>query len=88
MTNETSVSNIGTSTAWPLPVRSRANSAASSAETTPLELVLSATMVGRKRGWPATTALQRGEARARLDDVVVGRLGAHRAGRAVAVGRE
>ena len=55
MTKETRVSNIGISTAWPLPVRSRANSAASTAETTPLELVLSATMVGRKRGWPATT---------------------------------
>ena len=55
MTKETIVSYIGTSTDWPLPVRSRANSAANSAETTPLELVLSATMVGRKRGCPATT---------------------------------
>ena len=55
MTKETRVSYIGTSTAWPLPVRSRANNPASRAETTPLELVLSATMVGRNRGWPATT---------------------------------
>ena len=46
MTKDARVSNIGTSIACPAPVRSRAYSAASTAETTPFELVLSATMVG------------------------------------------
>ena len=47
MTYETIVSNIGTSSSWPCPVRSRANSAASTPYTTVIAVVLSAMMVGR-----------------------------------------
>ena len=46
MTYATTVSNIGTSMACPSPVRSRWNSAESTAESTASELVLSATIVG------------------------------------------
>ena len=42
----TVLGRVGTSIACPAPVRSSAYSAASTAETTPFELVLSATMVG------------------------------------------
>ena len=42
----TVLGRVGTSIACPASVRSRAYSAASTAETTPFELVLSATMIG------------------------------------------
>ena len=46
MTYETMVSNIGTSIAWPSPVRSRWSRAARTALATKRPTVLSATMVG------------------------------------------
>jgi len=41
------VSNIGTSSSWPWPLRSRLKSAASTPYTTVIAVVLSATIVGR-----------------------------------------
>ena len=46
MTYAATDSNIGTSIAWPSPVRARWYSADSTAESTVSELVLSATIVG------------------------------------------